>query len=407
MKSKPLGNGKPATRLLPAGKKIMFVLPKATAFGGLERHLLDLLQRLPEQLQPRMIICFDQDIITARMDQDQREQVAVRCVKEPQSLWDWLRIMREHDPDIIVFHYSWIKAFPWQAPVAATLAGIRRRISIQQLLPTPLPPPVQGKSPRDRLRRMIGRRARDILKAKISARVSAFLFSTTVCVSSAVRDTLVKIYGVSPRKTVVIFNGVSTLTFTPSPTEGAAVRARLDIAPEDFLLVCIARLVAEKGVDVVIRAVSEVLRQGVNCKCIILGDGPHKEKLVQKVHSEGLSDHVFFEGFQHDVRSYLQAASAFILTSRIEGLPISVLEAMACGLPCIVTNVGGNAEAVKDQVTGLVIPPSSVEAAANAILYLATNPDKRAGMAGKAREEVKRSFDVEDRMAELIRVMAR
>jgi glycosyltransferase involved in cell wall biosynthesis len=115
--------------------------------------------------------------------------------------------------------------------------------------------------------------------------------------------------------------------------------------------------------------------------------------------------YVYFEGFQKDVRPYLQAGSAFILTSHLEGLPLSVLEAMACGLPCIVTNVGGSAEAVKDQVVGLVIPPASVEAAADAILYLATHPDERAEMASKARQTVCQSFDNENRMSELARVI--
>ena len=204
-----------------------------------------------------------------------------------------------------------------------------------------------------------------------------------MCVSNAIRDTLVNTYGFRPGKTVVIFKGVSSSTFVPSRTNGAAVRAKLDIDPEEFLLVCAARLVEANGVDILIHAVSRVLRQGVPCKCIILGDRPLKEKLQQEVKFEGLWDHVFFEGFQQDVRPYLQAGSAFILTSQQEGLPISILEAMACGLPCIVTNVGGNAEAVKDQVTGLVIPPASVEAASEAILYLATNPDSVPRWPGK------------------------
>ena len=78
---------------------------------------------------------------------------------------------------------------------------------------------------------------------------------------------------------------------------------------------------------------------------------------------------------------------------------------MACGVPCIVTNVGGSAEAVEDQVVGLVIPPGSVEAASDAILYLATHPRERAEMAGRTRERVCRSFDIEDRMDELKRLI--
>src|SRR5271154_4369423 len=143
MKVAPLGYEKRRTLALPTGQRIMFVLPKASEFGGLERHLLDLLRRLPERLLPPTVVCFAQDIITARMDHEQQRQVVVKCMKEPQSLGDWVRIMRKENPDTIVFPYSWIEAFPWQAPVAAVLAGIRRRISIQHLIPPPLPAPVQ------------------------------------------------------------------------------------------------------------------------------------------------------------------------------------------------------------------------------------------------------------------------
>ena len=399
-----LGNEKPLVLPLPSRKKIMFVLPKPTEFGVLERQLLDLLPRLPESLLSPIVVCLDRDTITARMDQEQKGQVVVKCKPQPRSVWDWLRILRKDNPDIVVFPYGWIEAFPWQAPVAAALAGIRRRISIQHLIPPPLPPAVQGKSPQDMLRRLIGRRTREVLKVKISARMCSYLSSTTVCVSNAVRDALVNMYGFQPRKTVVVVNGVSNSTFSPSKMNGAAVRARLDIDPEAFVLVCVSRLVEGTGIDVLIRAVSKVVRQGVPCKCVILGDGPLKEKLKQKVKFEGVWDHVFFEGFQPDVRPYLQAGSAFILTSHLEGLPIAVLEAMACGLPCIVTN-GGSAEAIKDQVTGLVIPSASAEAAADAILYLATNPDKRFDMANKTLEDVKGFFDLEKRMAELISVI--
>ena len=78
---------------------------------------------------------------------------------------------------------------------------------------------------------------------------------------------------------------------------------------------------------------------------------------------------------------------------------------MACGLPCIVTDVGGSAEAVKHEVVGLVIPPGSVGAAADAISYLATHPHELAEMACRTRERVCRAFDIEDRMGELKRVI--
>ena len=399
-------DGKSSALPMPTGKRAVFVLPKTTERGDLERGLVELLRRLPESLLPAHFVCFGHDLITAQIDEDQRVKVVVDCVKQPQSLWDWLRIIRDHKPDILLFDYGWIDAFPWQAPVASFLAGVRRRISIQHCIP-PLPSPVPGKSPRHRLRRWFGRRARQVLKAKISARLIGHVFNKTICVNSAFRDALVKTYGVPARKTVVIFNGVSTSTFTPSKTNGATVRARFDIDPEEFLLVCVARLAETSGLDILIRAVSRVVRQGIRCKCIIIGDGPLKTPLMRLVSSLGLSFHVFFEGFQQDMRPYLQAGSAFILTSFLGGTPTSVLEAMACGLPCLIANVDGISEIVKDQVSGLLIPPASMEAAADAIVYLATNPDKHGEMAGAARETVVRNFDIEKRINDLKVVLLR
>ena len=403
----PPKNGQPQSLPRTAGKKVLFVLPKVGDVGGAERHLLDLLSRLPEQLQPPIVICFEQDFIGAHSDRNEREPIVVKHVNEPQSLLGWLRIIRADKPDSIVFLRSSGAPFSWRGPFAAALVGVRTRVSLQHSIPPLPPPPGHVQSARDQLRRLIGRRARRLLKTKISAGICDFLSTTTVCPSNAVRDALVKIHRFQPCKTVVIHNGVSNSTFAPSESNKKAVRQRLEIDSGEFLLVCVAKLVAENGVDILIRAVSKVLRQGVPCKCIILGDGPLREALERKVSREGVWDNVFFQGFQQDVRPYLQAASAFILTSHLEGSSISILEAMACGLPCIVTNTGGSAEAIEDQVTGLVIPPSSPEAAADAILHLATNPGKCGAMAKKAREVVSQSFDIKTQVCELMSVIAR
>jgi len=150
---------------------------------------------------------------------------------------------------------------------------------------------------------------------------------------------------------------------------------------------------------------TRVLREQVPCKCIIVGDGPLKQRLVEQASTAGLSAHVMFEGFHEDVRPYLQAGSAFILTSHREGLSLSILEAMACGLPAVVTNVGGNAEAVTDQVNGLVVSPGSVDSVADAISYLANHPEERARMSREARARACEYFDIEKAMAEIRQVI--
>jgi glycosyltransferase involved in cell wall biosynthesis len=375
----------------------MFVLPTTTEFGGLERHLFALIGGLDGEVQEPVITCFEHETISNYMDDDLRARTTIRCVSEPKSFEDWYRLIRSIRPDVVVFCYNWFRAFPWQAPFASLAAGVARRVSIQHLLPLPPPPVPGGKSLKDRLRRKIGRRAREMFKVRLTGHIC----QKTICVSNAVRDSLVWDYQFPARKTITIHNGISTSAFAPNERMRAAVRARLDVSEEDFLLVCAARLTEAKGIDILIDAVSRVNRQGVSCKCVILGEGPLKEKLEKQANSLGMSCHVLFEGFQSDVRPYFQAGSAFILTSHIEGLPLSILEAMACGLPCIVTDVGGNAEAVTDRATGFVISPGSLDEAENAILYLAMHPRECAEMATKARNTACQSFDIVTKIEEL------
>ncbi len=390
-------HGGPSETSLSNGRKIMFVLPKAAELDGLERYLFALLRGLNGSTQRPLIACFDLPVISEFMDDDLRTKTIVKCERQPESMRDWFLFIRQIRPDIIVFCYSGLKATSWQGPLAALLAGVRRRISIQHLIPLPPPPPVEGKSLGDKLQRLIGRRARYMLKVSLTGRVSHH----TICMSDAVRNSLVQDYQFPARKTITIQNGVSTSAFVPCKSIGKEVRSNFEVGDEDFLLVCAVTLSEAKGVDIVIQAVSRLLRQGISCKCLIIGDGPLKENLQKEANSLGLTGYVFFEGFQNDVRPYLQAASAFILTSNIEGLPLSVLEAMACGLPCIFTDVGGNGEAVKDKITGLVISPGSLDETENAILYLATHPSERTEMAVMAREIACRNFNIDNKIDEL------
>jgi glycosyltransferase involved in cell wall biosynthesis len=379
-------------------KRILFVLPNSDEFGGLERHLLQLVERLLNCDQEISIVCFGPDIFTRHFNPEWMSRVLVWPKGEPKSLFGWAKLFWGFRPEVLVFCYGWIASFPWQAPLAAMLVGIRRRFAIQHLVLPPLDPPAVGKDLRVWLRRRFGQRAR----RHFGWRVGGHFCTKTICVSDAVRNSLVDTLRFSPRKTITIHNGVSTSMYAPSRSIGAAVRDELGIGSEEFILICAARLSEAKGIDILIQAVARVIHRGILCKCIIVGDGPLKESLLQLVESLGISHYVSFQGFRSDVRPYLQAATAFILTSHLEGLPLAVLEAMASGLPCIVTDVGGNAEAVAHNVSGLVVAPDSIDEAENAIVYFATHAGERTEMAKKAREIARRCFDIDIQMEQLV-----
>lgn len=383
-------------------RTLLFVI-NSFSYGGSEKHLLELLGRLEQEDLHSVVLSTDSDPFTARLAERSRSRVAIRTESALKSLGDWVRVFRQIKPDVVVLVYGTIWMLPWRAALAARLAGVRKLYAIHHLMPLPPVEPriVRIKSPRDVLRRIFGKRVRRML----SARIPPELCTKTICVSDAVRDSLIRQYRFPARKMLTIRNGISPDQFAPSRGDGTAIRSKLGIRAGDFLLVCAARLSAEKGIDVLLSAMGQIVREYPFCKCVIVGEGALREALLAQTKTLGLTGHIFFEGFQSDVRPYLCAADAFVLTSHIEGLPFSILEAMACGLPCVVTDVGGNAEAVANRVNGLVVKPGSVDDVAQAVIYLLKHPEERARMAQASRSRAENEFDIEARMADIKRLI--
>jgi len=128
-------------------------------------------------------------------------------------------------------------------------------------------------------------------------------------------------------------------------------------------------------------------------------------ELRRKTVELGLADTALFIGHVSDVRSYLEVADLFVMSSDKEGLPLSLGEAMAYGIPCIATDVGGNKEIVSHGQTGLLVKPRSPEQLAEAIDYLLAHPEERSRMGVNARRRVQEHFNIEDSMRRLKRVL--
>lgn len=379
-------------------RTILFVT-NAYSYGGSEKHLLELLSRIHDGTVQAIILCTDSDPFSARLKNRSDAAVTVRSERGLKSILDWVRVLRDIKPDIVVLVYGTLWLLPWGAALAARIAGSRRVYAIQHLMPQSPPDPLIKtiRSPRDVLRFVFGKRVRRILGAKIVGR----LCKETICVSNAVRDSLVRQYAFPPRKTRTIHNGISTRDFDREGFDRMSIRSRLHLADDEFLIVCTARLSVEKGLEILLGAMSRIVQEYPMCKCIVIGEGPLRESLAVQVESLKLADHVFFQGFQTDVRPFLAAADAFLLTSYIEGLPYSILEAMACGLPCVVTNVGGNAEAVIQNKTGIIVQPGAIDQVVEAMSYLISHPQERVEMGKAGALRAKDEFDIEEKMAEI------
>ncbi|MGH7507829.1 MAG: glycosyltransferase [Longimicrobiales bacterium] len=197
-----------------------------------------------------------------------------------------------------------------------------------------------------------------------------------------------------PAQTVrVAYNGVDTARFRPI-VDRQALRQRLGLPARGIGICMVSRIVREKGVVELVRAFERVSAALPDSWLAVIGDGPFRDGLAAEVRRSGLDQRVYLPGAQPNERiaDWLNAADLFTLPSYNEGLPNVVLEAMACGLAVVATDVGGTAEVVADGVTGTLVPPRDAVALASALLALATDDAARRRMAHNGLERIRGRF---------------
>ena len=170
-------------------------------------------------------------------------------------------------------------------------------------------------------------------------------------------------------QTQLIPNGVDTTRFCVQE------RARNAERPQK-IAICVAQLRYQKGIDVLLQAwrlVQAALSHPNPPHLLIVGSGPLREQLVRLATALGIERSVTFAGEQSDIPALLQSSDVAILPSRWEGMPNALLEAMACGLPCIATRVSGSEDIIQHGVNGLLVEAEDEQAMAQAILTLFTN----------------------------------
>lgn len=250
-----------------------------------------------------------------------------------------------------------------------------------------------------RTRQIMSRRSLNFYQAKhrLFRRIEHWLHPRMdkVCGNSVavIEDLLSE--GVTKDRAHLIYNGVSLERFV-QPRSRATVRSELSIPDDTLVFVIVANLIPYKGHGDLIKAfakIQELMLQPWVCLCVGRDDGIGNA-LHQEAVSLGVGKEICFLGSRQDVPDLLNAADIGVLCSHEEGFSNAILEGMAAKLPMVVTDVGGNAEAVVHSLTGLVVPPRAPDELADALLAVARDPERRRmGEAGRLRMETVFSMD--------------
>jgi glycosyltransferase involved in cell wall biosynthesis len=219
-------------------------------------------------------------------------------------------------------------------------------------------------------------------------------FDVVIAVSEEIRLRLVEA-GVRPENVVTVTNAIDVSTFS-SDRSGIEFRKEMRISPEAKVIGTVGRLSLEKGLEYFLRAGAQIIAKDSSVTLLLVGEGPQRRELEALAESLGISSSVVFCGYRRDVERIYPAFDIFVLPSLTEGLPIALLEAMACTRPVVASRVGGIPSVIQDGVTGLLVEPTNVGQLVDAFRNLLDDPELGRGLGVSARQSIERRFGVSE-----------
>jgi glycosyltransferase involved in cell wall biosynthesis len=224
-------------------------------------------------------------------------------------------------------------------------------------------------------------------------------YDRVICVSDDLYDACRQL-SIPPQRLKLVHNAIDTDEFARTQDVTTAKR-NLGIAPERFMIGAVGRLSPEKGFDRLIRVVAALVRRGVDLTLLIVGEGEQRAELDRLIEELGVGEHVRLWGYAGDVRPLFEAMDLFVLSSRREGLPNVVLEAMAMEVPLIATSIAGIPQLVQHQQNGLLVEPDNHDELFAAVQRMISEPDLRRRLAAEARVLVATQYSFARRMQKI------
>lgn len=243
-------------------------------------------------------------------------------------------------------------------------------------------------------------RAKATLLAAAERLAARHLTTRIVTVCDGERDLALRWRVGRPELFRTVLTGIDPAPFA-QPADRAALRRGLGVPEGAPLVGAVGRLITQKAPLDFVRAAANVHAARPDAHFVWVGDGPLMEAARAEAAALGVADAVHFVGPRRDVPALLQALDLFVLPSRWEGFALSVLEAMAAGLPVVATAVTGADEAVAAGESGLIVPPGDIDAMARAMREIITNPDRGRAFGAHGRERVAQRFTRERMIGQL------
>lgn len=340
-------------------------------FAGTERHILDLARALRDLGDSITVACPTEGVLARKAREARLDVLPIekRGRLDLAALARLYRELRQRRFDIIHAHNGRTALL---AGLAVLLSRRGRFIATQHFLD---PAHVSASGVKARLGRWMHRW------------LAASSFKI-IAISEAVRAAILARRAAKPGKVSVVLNGIDD----PSGkgiASSEATRASLNVPTDAFLVVTPARLAKEKGIDVLIQAMAQVVAQVPQARCVVAGEGPERHALQVLIDAAGLARSVTLLGFRSDVLSVVAASNVFVLPSHAEPFGLAILEAMALGVPAIACRSGGPVEILENERTGLLVSPGNPAELAEAILRVWREPM----LAGELISNARRRFD--------------
>jgi glycosyltransferase involved in cell wall biosynthesis len=352
--------------------KVCIVMPKL-ALGGAEVQVLDQLRTMDRSAVEAHICCLAKG--DAAMEEEARSygssvfHLDFHLRSFPWGLGRFVRYLRSGKFDVVHCH---LPPADIVGRLAGWLAGVPVRITTEH--------------------------GRGLWKSRGYLGMEKALNHITdlkLCVSKDILELRATREGTPRRKLVYLPNGVDLARFDTPGGVKEEVMGEFAWGGDDPLIVSLGRLVEEKAYPLLVEAVASLVGPFPQVRCIIAGEGECRREIEACIGSFGMGDHVALPGIRKDVPRLLKAADVFVLSSTREGLPVSLIEAMASATAIVATDVGGIPDAVSDGRNGLLVPPGEPQALAGAVERLLGDGDLRKRLGGAARETAGEHFSLE------------